>query len=218
MEFLTSTILPGLLTGATVTITVTLASLAIAATLGFLLALVREFSGLRLLNFAIDAYVEYLRNIPALSHLFILYFGLASIGFAITSIPAAIIGLGLVGSAVTCDIYRSGFSALGKGQSEAALAVGMTPMQVIWLILSPQAFRVALPPLGNYALQLLKDTSVVSAIAAPEIMFYARSMVTSTFQTTLIYSSAALIYLAMSLPLAWGVARLEKRFGGATDV
>lgn len=161
MEFLTSTILPGLLTGATVTITVTLASLAIAATLGFLLALVREFSGLRLLNFAIDAYVEYLRNIPALSHLFILYFGLASIGFAITSIPAAIIGLGLVGSAVTCDIYRSGFCALGKGQSEAALAVGMTPMQVIWLILSPQAFRVALPPLGNYALQLLKDTSVV---------------------------------------------------------
>lgn len=218
MEFLISTILPGLLTGAGVTITVTLSSLLIAVTLGFALAVLREFPKNRLLNLLIDAYVEFFRNIPALSHLFILYFGLAAVGVRITSIPAAIIGLGLIGAAVTCDIYRSGFLALGRGQIEAARAVGMTPIQTIQYILSPQAIRIALPPLGNYALQLMKDTSIVSAIAAPEIMFFARSMVTSSFQTTLIYSSAAVIYLLMSLPLAWGVKRLETKFGGNANV
>lgn len=216
MEFWLSTIMPGLLTGATVTVSVTLASLLIAVTLGFGLAVMRQFPQVRLLNLVIDAYVEFFRNIPALTHLFILYFGLAAVGVKITSIPAAIIGLGLIGAAVTCDIYRSGFLALGIGQVEAARAVGMTPVQTIRFILSPQAIRVALPPLGNYALQLMKDTSIVSAIAAPEIMFYARSMVTSSFQTTLIYSSAAMVYLLMSLPLAYAVTRLEYKFGGKT--
>ncbi|MGO8557796.1 ABC transporter permease subunit, partial [Rhizobium ruizarguesonis] len=77
------------------------------------------------------------------------------------------------------------------GQAEAALAEGLTPLQKIFEILTPQAMRIALPGLGNYAVQLLKDTSVVSAIAAPEIMFCARSMVTSSFQTTMIYATAA---------------------------
>lgn len=217
MEFWLSTIMPGLMAGALVTITVTLTSLFIAVTLGFVLAILREFPRIRLLSFAIDAYVEFFRNIPALSHLFILYFGLAAVGVKITSIPAAILGLGLIGAAVTCDIYRSGFLALAKGQIEAAQAVGMTPVQTIRYILSPQAIRIALPPLGNYALQLMKDTSIVSAIAAPEIMFYARSMVTSSFQTTLIYSSAAMIYLLMSLPLAYAVTRLEIKFGGKAN-
>lgn len=217
MEFWLSTIMPGLMAGALVTITVTLTSLFIAVTLGFMLAILREFPRIRLLSFAIDAYVEFFRNIPALSHLFILYFGLAAVGVKITSIPAAILGLGLIGAAVTCDIYRSGFLALAKGQIEAAQAVGMTPVQTIRYILSPQAIRIALPPLGNYALQLMKDTSIVSAIAAPEIMFYARSMVTSSFQTTLIYSSAAMIYLLMSLPLAYAVTRLEIKFGGKAN-
>lgn len=218
MDFWLSTIMPGLLTGAIVTVTVTLASLFIAVTLGFVLAILRQFQQMRLLNFLIDAYVEFFRNIPALSHLFILYFGLAAVGVKITSISAAIIGLGLIGAAVTCDIYRSGFLALAKGQIEAAQAVGMTPVQTIRYILSPQAIRIALPTLGNYALQLMKDTSIVSAIAAPEIMFYARSMVTSSFQTTLIYSSAAMIYLLMSLPLVYAVTRLETKFGGKANV
>ncbi|WP_259781045.1 amino acid ABC transporter permease [Aestuariispira ectoiniformans] len=218
MDFYLNTLLPGLLTGAGVTVTVTLASLSIAVVLGFLLALLRQFASLKVMNLAIDVYVEFFRNIPALTHLFILYFGLASIGVTITSIPAAILGLGLIGAAITCDIYRSGFAALGLGQTEAARAVGMTPMQTIRYILSPQAFRIAMPPLGNYALQLMKDTSIVSAIAAPEIMFFARSMVTSSFKTTLIYSSVALIYLAMSIPLAWGVARLEGKLGGNAHV
>ena len=215
MDIWLNTLLPGLLTGAGVTVTVTLASLALALSLGFALALVRQFVRAWAIGLLIDAYVEFFRNIPALTHLFILYFGLATLGVRLSSIGAAVLGLGLIGAAVTCDIFRSGFAALPQGQSEAAMAAGMTPVQTIRHILAPQAMRVALPPLGNYTLQLMKDTSIVSAIAAPEIMFYARSMVTSSFQTTLIYSTAALIYLAMSLPLTWGLRRIETRFGGS---
>jgi polar amino acid transport system permease protein len=207
-------IVTGLLPGAAVTITVTLASLVIALVLGFALALARVFSRSRLVILLIDAWCEIFRNVPALTHLFIIYFGLASIGLRLASIPAAILGLGLIGAAVTAEIYRSGFAALPKGQTEAALAAGLTPRQTIQSILAPQALRIAMPGLGNYALQLLKDTSIVSAIAAPEIMFLSRSMVTSSFQTVLIYLTAAGHYLALSLPLAWAFHRAERALSG----
>lgn len=206
-------VVQGLAAGLGVTVLVTLASLVVAVTLGFALALVRQFSGWRIVNVAIDAYCEILCNVPALTYLFILYFGLASIGVRLTSITAAVLGLGLIGGAITCAIFRAGFAALPKGQAEAALATGLTPMQTIFDILTPQAMRISLPALGNYAVQLLKDTSVVSAIAAPEIMFFARSMVTSSFQTTLIYATAAGLYLVLSLPLMQATRHLEKRFG-----
>lgn len=206
-------ILEGLLAGAGVTIAVTLASLLLSVSLGFFLALVRQFGRGRVLHALIDAYCEIMRNIPALTQLFILYFGLASIGLRLSSITAAILGLGLIGGAVTCDLFRAGFTALPKGQAEAALAVGFTPYRTIADILTPQAMRIALPSLGNYAVQLLKDTSIVSAIAAPEIMFYARSLVTSSFQTTLIYTTVAVLYLALALPLMWAIRMLETRYG-----
>lgn len=206
-------VLEGLAAGIGVTVLVTLASLALGVCLGFGLALARQFSKLWAVHALIDTYCEIMRNIPALTHLFILYFGLASIGLRLSSIAAAILGLGLIGGAVTCDLFRSGFAALPNGQREAALAVGFTPFQTIFDILTPQALRIALPSLGNYAVQLLKDTSIVSAIAAPEIMFYARSMVTSSFQTTLIYATAAGLYLLLGLPLMQAIRVLETRYG-----
>lgn len=206
-------VLEGLLAGVGVTVLVTLASLLLGVSLGFGLALLSTFGKSRTVRVLVDAYCEVMRNIPALTHLFILYFGLASLGFRLSSIAAAILGLGLIGGAVTCDLFRAGFAALPKGQREAALAVGFTPFQTIFDILTPQALRIALPSLGNYAVQLLKDTSIVSAIAAPEIMFYARSMVTSSFQTTLIYATVAGLYLLLGLPLMQAIRILESRYG-----
>lgn len=205
-------VLAGLSRGVGVTVLVAVCSLAMGVSIGFALALLRRFAGSRLLDGLIGAYVEFFRNIPALTHLFVLYFGLASIGIRLQSVTAAILGLGLIGGSVTADIFGASFKSLPKGQAEAALAVGLSPLQAIFAILTPQAMRIALPPLGNYAVQLLKDTSVVSAIAAPEIMFYARGMVTSSFQTTLIYVTAAALYLLLSLPLMRGVRFLEDHY------
>ncbi|MFY7835872.1 MAG: amino acid ABC transporter permease [Novosphingobium sp.] len=207
------TILAGLLQGVGVTLGVTFGALIIAIILGFALSLARLFLRSRVVALLIDSYVEFFRNIPALAHLFVIYFGLGSVGIQLGSVTAAILGLGLIGGASLCDVFRAGFEALHKGQREAALAVGMRPSQSVRLILAPQALRIALPAVTNYATQLLKDSSIASAIAAPEIMFFARSLVTSTFETTLIYVTAAMMYLLMSLPIAFAARSIEQKYG-----
>ncbi len=199
-----------LLLGAVTTVEITLASLLVAVVLGLGLALLK-LTRFRALHWLIDAYVEVFRNTPVLAQLFLIYFGLAYMGFRITAFPAAIIGLGLNGGAILTEVFRAGFSAIHHGQREAALAVGMTPWTSMRFIILPQTWRITLPPLGNYAIALLKDTAVVSAIAAPEIMFYARNLITSTFETTLVYILAAALYFCLSFPLARLVNRFEQR-------
>jgi His/Glu/Gln/Arg/opine family amino acid ABC transporter permease subunit len=198
-----------LLGGAVVTLEITAGALVVAIIVGLVMA---TLQGLRIhaLKFLVIAYVELFRSVPALTQLFIIYFGLAQVGIRLTPIPAAIIGLGLGGGAVLTEVFRAGFQSLHHGQREAAIAVGFTPLMALRYIILPQAWRVILPPLGNYSISLLKETSVASAIAAPEIMFFARQLVTKTFDTPLIYSMTALLYLAFSLPMGRLVARLEK--------
>jgi len=212
MDFLTNLSDLGgpLLLGAVTTVGITLASLAVAAVLGLGLALIRLL-GFRAVNALIATYVEIFRNTPVLAQLFIIYFSLPTFGINIDPVPAAIIGLGLNGGAVLSEVFRSGLNAIHHGQREAALAVGMTPWMVLRDIILPQTWRITLPPLGNYSIALLKDTAVVSAIAAPEIMFYARNLVTSTFQTTFVYILAALLYFCLSFPLARLVERFERQ-------
>lgn len=199
-----------LLLGAVTTVQITLISLVVAIAIGLSLALLK-LTRFRPLHWLIDVYVEVFRNTPVLAQLFIIYFGLAYAGVKVASLPAAIIGLGLNGGAILTEVFRAGFGAIHHGQREAALAVGMTPWASMRWIILPQTWRITLPPLGNYAIALLKDTAVVSAIAAPEIMFYARNLVTSTFETTAVYILAALLYFCLSFPLARLVDRFERR-------
>lgn len=204
-------ILAVLMGGAVTAAIVALGAFAIALAGGMLLAVTVTFARFRLLKLAIAAYIEWMRNVPALAHLFVIYFGLAAVGVRLSPLVAAILGLGLVGAAVLCDVFAAGLKCLHAGQREAALSVGMTPRQTLVHVLLPQMLRVTWPSLGNYTSQLLKDTSIASAIAAPEIMFFARNLVTSTFETTLIYLAAMLLYAAMVLPVSWGFARAENR-------
>ncbi len=199
-----------LLGGAVMTVQITAGALAVAIMLGLMMAVIKT-SRIRMARFLVNVYIEIFRDVPALTLLFILYFGLAYVGFKIEPVPAAILGLGFIGGAILTEVFRSGFEALHYGQREAALAVGMTPMMAMRYIILPQAVRITLPPVGNYAIGLLKDTAIVSAIAAPEIMFWARNLVTSTFETTLVYVLAAMLYFCLSFPLAQVVNRLEER-------
>lgn len=201
---------PPLLYGAVTTIQITLVSLVIAIVIGLTLALLQR-ARFSWLNWLIAAYVELFRNTPVLAQLFIIYFGLPYVGYKIPSFLAAVIGLGLNGGAVLTEVFRAGIGAIHAGQREAALAVGMTPwMSLRWIIL-PQTWRITLPPIGNYAIALFKDTAVVSAIAAPEIMFYARNLVTSTFETAFIYLLVAILYFVLAFPMARVVDRLERQ-------
>src|SRR5476649_290059 len=183
--------------------------------LPLLLAVWLTFSRSRLVQAGIACFIEWMRNVPALAHLFLIYFGLSYLGINLPAWLAAIVGLSLVGSAVLADIFRSGLQSLHIGQQEAGLAVGLTQLQILRCILLPQALRAALPAFANYVTQLIKDTSIASAIAVPEIMFLARNLVTSTFQTSLIYLAVMVIYAAMILPIGVAFIRLERRLGAA---
>jgi polar amino acid transport system permease protein/cystine transport system permease protein len=155
--------------------------------------------------------VDVFRAVPVLTQLFIIYFGLAELGARLDPIPAAIIGFGINGGAYLTEVFRAGIEAVHRGQSEAALAIGMTPAQALRVIVLPQAMRVVVPPLGNFAIGLLKDTSVASSVAAPELSFRAHMLVDQTYLSTQIYLTVAALYLAMSLPLARLVRVIERR-------
>ncbi|MBB3212756.1 polar amino acid transport system permease protein [Herbaspirillum sp. Sphag1AN] len=205
-------ILPLLISGAWTALQIAVGAFVVAGIGGLLVGTAATFARSRWLKWLISAYGEWLRNVPALAHVFILYFGLPAVGIRLGAMSAAIIGLGMIGTAVLADVFQAGFRSLHVGQSEAALAIGMTPFQNWRYIMLPQVLRNTLGPLSNYAAQLVKDTSIASAIAAPEIMFFARNLVTSTFDTSLIYLAVILIYIVMILPIGAGVLRHERRW------
>lgn len=210
-------VMPLLLAGARTAVLIALGAALLAAALGTALALLRSFSRSRGVVLAVAAFTEWQRNVPGVAHLFILYFGLPAIGIRLPAVAAAIVGLGLVGAASVSDILGNTLRALPAGQREAALAAGLTPWQAIRHVLLPQALRLAWPGFGNSACQLLKDTSIASAIAAPEIMFFARNLVTSTFDTTLIYLAVLALYAALLVPLGAGFVWIERRWRRASS-
>lgn len=201
--------LPVLLGGAVMTLKVTVGALAFALVFGLVVALLR-ISRWRSVRILATVYIELIRGTPALAQLFIIYFGLPDIGIRLEPVQAAILGLGINGAAYLAEIYRAGIEAIHRGQMEAALSLGMTPARAMQYIVLPQAIRIMLPPITNFSIVLLKDTALVSVVAAPEIMFYARNLVTETLRSMHVYLLAALIYLCMTIPMSRVVAVLEK--------
>jgi polar amino acid transport system permease protein len=198
-----------LLGGLGTTVTVALGALIFALVFGLLVALLRV-SRWRVLRGLAIAYIEFIRGTPALVQLFVIYFGLPDAGITPTPLQAAIIGLGVNGAAYLAEIYRAGIEAIHKGQMEAALTLGMTPARAMQYIILPQAVRTMLPPMTTFAITLLKDTALVSVVAAPEIMFYARNLVTESFLSMHVYLIVAIIYLSMTIPMARIAAALER--------
>jgi polar amino acid transport system permease protein len=123
----------------------------------------------------------------------------------------AILGFSLQGSALLAEIYRAGINAVDRGEKEACKALGLTPWQALRYVTGPQAFRIGLLPMGNYLVGLLKDTSIASIIAAPELMLRAKDLSSSSFMPMPVYVYVSLIYLLLSLPLSQGLRLLESK-------
>ncbi len=159
--------LPELLDACLGTLKLAAVSFLLALVLGLVFAMCRT-SSVGLLRAVSGAYVEIARGLPALVILYIVYFvppqlmpGVALV--ALSGFSAAVIGLAIQGGAILAEVFRSGIEALHKGQTEAALSLGMTPAKAMAHIILPQAMRIVLPPVGNYAIGLLKDTAPRSA-------------------------------------------------------
>ncbi|PLP60825.1 amino acid ABC transporter permease [Mesorhizobium loti] len=203
-------VLSVLLDGATISVIIASSALALAIALGFVLASASFLLRSRLLDTLIAIYAETLRNIPSLIWLLLVYFGLAHVGIRLPPVPAATVGLGVIGSAALVEVFATAFRSVAAKQSEPARALGLSHMLAFRLVIVPNSWRVSLPPVGNYALALVKDTTLAAAIAAPELMFQARMLVNRTFETGLIYGLATCIYLGVALIL-FRLARLVER-------
>jgi len=203
-------LLPVLLSGAVMTIQITAGGFVVAAVIGLVFAVLQSLD-IPPIRAVIAVYVDVFRAVPVLTQLFIIYFGLTEIGIRLDPLPAAIIGFGINGGAYLTEVFRAGIESVHRGQVEAAQMLGMTRLAALRIVILPQAMRVSLPPLGNFVIGLLKDSALASAVAAPELMFRARTLVDKTFLATQIFITAAFIYLVMSIPLGYVTRRAEAR-------
>jgi polar amino acid transport system permease protein len=190
------------------TVALTALSYLFAVVLGIILAL-GKLSKIRVVRALCKSYIEFVRGIPALAILFLLYFALVPLGIVFNSFTAAVIGLGMNQGGYMAEVFRGGIEALHKGQREAALAVGMTPVKAYRNIIMPQAIRIVLPPLLNMLINLLKDTSICSLISAPELMLRAKDIASMSFRPMHIYLLIGVLYFTMAWPLSMITRRVE---------
>jgi cystine transport system permease protein len=202
---------PFLLKGAGYTVELSLGGMLFGLSFGFVIALMR-LSKRKLLRAIARTYVSFIRGTPLLVQLFVIYYGLAQFGLRLDPIPSALIGLSLNVAGYTGEILRAAIASIDKGQWEAARALGLSWSQTMRLVIVPQAARVALPPLGNSFIALVKDTSLAATIQVPELFRQAQLITARTFQIFTMYFTAAVLYWIISTALSWGQERLEKHY------
>lgn len=202
---------PILLKGAVVTVQITLGALLLSTFLGLLLALMKR-SPFAPISALASTFINVIRGLPIIVQLFYIYFVMPELGIDLSAFQASIIGLGIAYSAYQAENFRAGIEAVDSGQIEAAKSIGMKSALIMRRVVLPQAIRIALPPYGNTAVMILKDSSLASTITVAEMTRAGQLIAASTFQNTTVYTMVALMYLALSLPLIFGVNRLERFF------
>ncbi|MED1723533.1 amino acid ABC transporter permease [Brevibacillus parabrevis] len=170
-----------------------------------------RLSGIKPLVGLARFYVSLIRGTPLLVQLFIIFFGLPSVGIMIDPFPSAIIGFSLSVGAYSSEVVRAAILSIHKGQWEAAYSLGMTYWQALRRVVLPQAARVSVPPLSNSFISLVKDTSLAAAILVPEMFRKAQEIVASTYEPLLVYSEAALIYWMICFVLSFIQDRIENK-------
>jgi polar amino acid transport system substrate-binding protein len=207
--------IPALLRASLITIVLSCASMALAVIIGIAIASGRVYGNV-LLRSILTTYVEVVRGTPVLLQLFVLYYGLSSV-IRLPAFLAALLGLGLNYAAYESEIYRGALEAVSRGQLEAARTLGFTESQVLWLVRGPQAFRLALAPMTNDFVALLKDSSLVSVITVVELTKQTQIFATNIGSWVIPGLLCAALYLIMSLPLSRLAGRLEARWKAATS-
>ncbi|MEZ5285320.1 MAG: ABC transporter permease subunit [Vicinamibacterales bacterium] len=206
--------LPSLIGAAALTMVLSTLAMALAVGLGVALATGRVYGG-RLVRVVCTAYVEVMRGTPVLLQLFVIYYGVADV-IRLPAFAAAMLGLGLNYAAYESEIYRSALEAVPRGQLEAASILGLSRWQTLRLVRAPQAFRLALAPMTNDFVALLKDSSLVSVLTVVELTKQTQIFATNVGSWLVPGLLCAALYLALSLPLSHLARRLEERWKMAT--
>ena len=207
--------IPALLRASVITIVLSCAAMALAIMIGMLIASGRVYGGV-IMRGLLTLYVEVVRGTPVLLQLFVLYYGLSSV-IKLPAFVAALLGLGLNYAAYESEIYRGALEAVPRGQLEAARTLGLTEYQVFTLVRGPQAFRIALAPMTNDFVALLKDSSLVSVITVIELTKQTSIFAANIGSWVIPGALCAALYLVLSLPLARLAGYLESKWRMSTE-
>ena len=172
---------------------------------------VTEYYKLPVLRRIASAYVELSRNTPLLVQLFFLYFGLPKLGIRMSSGLCGVVGLSFLGGAYMTESFRAGLEAVEGVQREAALSLGLTPLQSMGYVIFPQALALSVPSLVANVIFLIKETSVFSAIALADLMYVAKDLIGLYYQTEEALFMLVLSYLVLLLPISILGTLLERR-------
>jgi len=203
--------LPKLLEGLSITLFLTFISLFFGFLLGICLVLGRIYTP-KIISWLCIGYIEIIRGTPLLVQLFILYFGLPSVGIRLTPIIAAVIGLSLNSGAYQAEYLRGSIQSIKSGQMIAARTLGMTKIQSIAHVILPQALRTSIPAWSNELIYLLKYTSIAYIIQVVELTAEGKFIAADTFRYLEIFTMIAIIYLSLTFLFTEIIDRIEHRF------
>jgi polar amino acid transport system permease protein len=200
---------PLLLSGLRVTISLGAVSIVAGLVLGLAIALIRLY-GVRPAQLVARLFIDLFRSIPILVLLIVVYYALPFVGLSLSPFMSAALSLTLVSAAYTAEIFRAGIEAVPRGQFEASFALGLNYRQMMRDVILPQAIRIMIPPLTGNCINVIKDTALASVVAIPDLVKQAtQAQALEANPTPLI--AAALMYIAILLPLVYLVGRLEKK-------
>ncbi|HEY0419511.1 MAG TPA: amino acid ABC transporter permease [Acetobacteraceae bacterium] len=198
-----------LFAGLLLTIELTLVVIVLSLVFALFVALggLSRFAPLRGL---VRVYIEIVRGTPLLLQLVYIYYVLPEIGVRLDSFTAGVLALTLNYSAYLSEVYRGGIQAVGRGQHDAAAALGMTRGLGMRRIILPQAIRIVIPTLGNYFIGLFKDTALCSVVSIQEVLFTSQILAAQNFQYFTLYTVVGIMYFSVSFPAARLVGYLER--------
>ena len=202
--------IPLYIEAAKLTIRLGVIGILLALMVGFICAMIQYFK-IPVLRQIVAVYKELSRNTPLLVQLFFLYFGLPKIGIKISSETCAIIGLTFLGGSYMAEAFRSGLEAIDKIQLESGLSIGLTHAQVMKYIIFPQALSISVPALCANIIFMIKETSVFSVVALPDLMYVAKDLIGLYYKTEEALLMLVIAYLILLLPISVIASILERR-------
>ena len=200
---------PMFLPAAFETLKITVAAILVGMAIGLVTSFMR-ISKVKLLYYPATVYITVIRGTPILLQLFIIYYGLAGI-VMLDPYPSAIIAFGVHNGAYIAEIFRGAIKSIDIGQMEAARSIGMSKVKAMYRIVLPQAFKRAVPPLGNQLIIATKDSSLASAITVRELLLRSQQLGSSSFRFMEYFMIAGIYYFIMTSILGYFVHKIEKK-------
>jgi polar amino acid transport system permease protein len=200
-----------LLNGVLITISLSILSIAMGLVVGLVVGIGRTY-GPRWLDALLSIYVDTMRSIPLLVILVWIFFALPLVsGYSMSPFVAAVVGMGIHLGAFVAELVRAGLTSIRPGQTRAALALGMSRMQAVRIVVLPQALIRMLPTFGSLLVITIKDSSLASVIAVPELMRQSQVVIGQTYRPFEVFTAALIVYFVMSWRVARGVDYLYRR-------